>query len=355
MPYPSPIDFNAFLEQIGDHLKAGLPFAAYRLPGEISVYGVLQNNRRLLGALPLEPQGFIFAPFDSRSHPTIFLQPDTLLQSAFSPGGFDFVQPEFPQDESGRAKHIELVLRALSEIKSGGLEKVVLARSVNVPLKVSPLEAFQKLLHRYSEAFCYLFFHPQAGLWLGASPELLLSHGGNTARTVSLAGTLPAYDAEEPAWSSKEIWEQQVVTDYICSRLRDQGLHPEAGRANAVRAGRLWHLRTPISVKVAAKKRESLIEALHPTPAVCGFPLQEAKAFIAANEGLDRSYYTGFLGPSDLQKTGDLNLYVNLRCAQLSDNQATLFVGGGITTGSDAEKEWEETQNKAGTVMAVLN
>ena len=355
MPYPSPIDFNAFLEQIGDHLKGNLPFAAYRLPGNDAVFGVLQEDTALRTPKNSEQPGFVFAPYDPNAYTTLFLPADTVLKSKFPAAKFDFAKPNLPKDEASRAKHIQLVNQAIEAIDTGVLQKVVLARSVSVPLEVSPLEAFQKVLERYSGAFCYLFYHSQAGVWLGASPELLLSHSGNTAHTVSLAGTLPALDEQPPTWSPKEIWEQQVVTDYICSRLRDQGLQPEADLATAVRAGQMWHLRTPISVQVTAKKRKALIEALHPTPAVCGFPLQEAKAFIAGHERLDRSYYTGFLGPSGLHGTGNLELYVNLRCAQLMDKEAQLFVGGGITAGSDAEKEWEETRNKTGTIMAVVN
>jgi isochorismate synthase len=112
------------------------------------------------------------------------------------------------------------------------------------------------------------------------------------------------------------------------------------------------HLCNELSVKVQNIDTKALLNKLHPTPAVGGIPIEEGKRFIAKHENLDRAYYTGFMGPV----IGDdqMDLFVNLRCAQLIPEGLVLYVGAGIILDSDPEKEWEETQNKAKTLLAAL-
>jgi isochorismate synthase len=355
LPFPSPIDFKSCLQVAAAHWNAQLPFALFRLPHESAVYAVMQDSRELKDVAHWDAPGFVFAPYDAQAHPTVCLTPDRFYRCNHIPDALTLEQPELPKHPDQKEAHLRLVSKGLEAIQNGRLQKVVLARSIDVLSPLSGFAVFENLLRGYAGAFCYLFFHPATGLWAGASPELLLSHQGATAHTMSLAGTLPATGPNPPHWSPKEIWEQQVVTDYICSRLREQDLMPVAGIAAGVRAGTLWHLKTPISVQVTAKRRAALIRALHPTPAVCGFPLGAAKAFIAAAEKLDRKYYSGFLGPLGLIATEKLELFVNLRCAALHETRATVYVGGGITFGSLPELEWEETQQKTGTMLAALN
>ena len=101
-----------------------------------------------------------------------------------------------------------------------------------------------------------------------------------------------------------------------------------------------------------------LLNKLHPTPAVCGLPKETAKNFILEHEGYDRSFYTGFLGEINLnsggEKSANTHLFVNLRCMELFEDKAVLFVGGGITNDSNNEKEWEETVAKSSTMKAIL-
>src|SRR6202021_687877 len=96
----------------------------------------------------------------------------------------------------------------------------------------------------------------------------------------------------------------------------------------------------------------NLVSELHPTPAVCGIPLNDATQFIKETEGYDRGYYTGFLGPCNMD--GKTELYVNLRCAELFADCINLYVGGGITKDSIPENEWEETEMKSKTLLSAL-
>ena len=96
-----------------------------------------------------------------------------------------------------------------------------------------------------------------------------------------------------------------------------------------------------------------MLALLHPTSAVCGLPKEPALQFILENEGFDRSYYSGFLGPVN-SATGT-HLYVNLRCMELLEKEAILYAGAGITAESNPEKEWQETQHKMQTMRRVLS
>ena len=95
-----------------------------------------------------------------------------------------------------------------------------------------------------------------------------------------------------------------------------------------------------------------LINALHPTSAVCGMPLYVARNFILENEKYDRKYYSGFLGECKMQE--QTNLFVNLRCCEIKNDSITIYVGCGITKDSNPEMEFFETENKSMTMRDVL-
>jgi isochorismate synthase len=97
---------------------------------------------------------------------------------------------------------------------------------------------------------------------------------------------------------------------------------------------------------------QQVIQLLHPTPAVCGFPKEQSKDFILENENYDRTFYTGFLGELNIENQTDL--FVNLRCMEIEDAKAHLFMGCGITKDSIPEKEWEESINKSATMKKIL-
>jgi len=173
-------------------------------------------------------------------------------------------------------------------------------------------------------------------------------------------------------WQKKEINEQQLVTNFIIDHLKPLVSNLTIGNTETVKAGNLLHLKTKISGLLHSNIK-TVINALHPTPAVCGLPKVTAKQFILDNENYKRDYYTGFLGELNIKKETKRNanrrniennvytaiktvsnLYVNLRCMQLTDTEAKVYVGGGITKDSIPEKEWNETVNKAKTMKNIL-
>jgi isochorismate synthase len=126
-------------------------------------------------------------------------------------------------------------------------------------------------------------------------------------------------------------------------------------------AGNLMHLRTDIIIDTVEINFPQLatimLDLLHPTSAVCGMPKVPATQFILANEGYDREFYSGFLGPINMQSNNngqESHIFVNLRTMKIQNEVATLYAGCGITADSTPEKEWYETEMKTQTLERVL-
>ena len=340
-------------DRIETSLKSGLPFSVYRKPKESTLTGVFQKDDNLHHTTDFKEKGFVFAPFSSENG-AVLIQPDELLKVDFPASG-RIGTSTVSVSESGKEDHLDLVEKGIQEIKQGNLKKVVLSRKIEVGATKSPLEVFDNLLNSYPNAFCYLFHHPKVGTWCGATPETLVKIKNGTLQTMSLAATLPFVEDEEPNWGNKEVEEQKMVSDYIQDKLGALVENLEIGEAKSVRAGNLWHLRSKVKGNILSSVGLSkIIDALHPTPAVCGIPTKDAKEFILQNENYQRTFYTGFLGEVNLQNDGETTLFVNLRCMELKSGSASIFVGGGITEASVPESEWLETQNKSRTMLNIL-
>jgi isochorismate synthase len=239
----------------------------------------------------------------------------------------------------------------------GALRKAILSRikMVGKPDGFEAKALFEKLCQKYPKAFVYLLSHPSFGLWMGASPELLLKKNAAQWQTVSLAGTKPINGHDRP-WTSKELEEQEMVSMHVREALKKAGAENlrEHG-PKTVSAGAVSHLQTIFDFDLgpASVKPLSLLDELHPTPAVAGLPVAAATALIARTEQHPRGLYTGYLG--EVGADGTSELYVNLRCMQIGGSQIALYAGGGITAASNPEAEWEETEHKALTLHQELN
>nr|WP_292963839.1 MULTISPECIES: chorismate-binding protein [unclassified Allomuricauda] len=348
---------NKKLQEIFDRIETclqnGLPFAIYRKPNDTELLAVFQSNGELVFSTDFSEKGFVFAPFDKEDE-AVLVRPDDFWKGAFNSENPNTIN-NGALDESGKDVHVNLVKNGIKEIQKGRLQKVVLSRKIEVPLTKSPINIFKTLLAKYPNAFGYLFHHPKVGIWCGATPETLVKVKNKELLTMALAATLPYKKEERPKWGSKEIEEQQMVSEYIGDKLAHTMEHLEMDEVESVRAGNLWHLRSEIRGTMLPNiKTMEVVMALHPTPAVCGIPTEEAKQFIQSNETYQRTYYTGFLGELNLGQQGETSLYVNLRCMELKDGTASIFVGGGITEASDPESEWIETQNKSKTMLGIL-
>ncbi|RUA12413.1 MAG: isochorismate synthase [Flavobacteriia bacterium] len=352
MHYPENKELQYLFGKVENQLKNDLPFAIYRKPEQEELVGVFQMDKELRFT-NFQDRGFVFAPFDLTKG-AVLIRPDEIVTGTHS---FQkkLDRAEVALSDEGKKEHLELVEKGIQEIGKGNLKKVVLSRKMEVALTKSPLTIFNDLLQQYPNACCYLFHHPEVGTWCGATPETLVKVKGGELWTMSLAATLPFEGNEDPKWGSKEIEEQDMVSDYIREKLHPALERLEIDEAKSVRAGNLWHLRSEVRGRMKPETDiQKVIITLHPTPAVCGIPTQDAMDFIMRNENYQRTFYTGFLGELNLLGPNDVSLFVNLRCMELNGDKASIFVGGGITSASNPLNEWIETQNKSKTMLGIL-
>lgn len=209
-------------------------------------------------------------------------------------------------------------------------------------------ESFKKLCITYPNAFRYIF-NDGENAWMGAFSETLGKFNKTTHEfeTMSLAGTLPV--SEE--WTEKEIEEQKPVTSYIKDILENYSANLQLSETYDHISGNIKHLRTDFKAHIQPEDLDNLIHELHPTPAVCGIPKDFCKKSIQQFEKFPRELYAGYI---KVETDEWVMYFVNLRCARLYKDSVHVFVGGGITAQSDAEKEWRETELKSEAVLKNL-
>lgn len=356
-------------------LKNNIPFVSYRLPLNHEIITLVQHHsmpERLVPSNDLQLKtGFVVSAFDnSTTNGVYFLQPDCVFFSNDIAAIYikkleantrytDIQKIQNSLTTTTFEEYTGNVNKAISAMKNAEFQKVVLSkvRVEQFPDDFKPETFFLKLCQKYPHAFVYIMQLSETGCWIGASPEPLLTVGDDSVKTVSLAGTQVATDAETDSysWSSKEVEEQGIVTNYVEKTLRSLNIADltMSGPSN-YRAANLIHLKTAFEFPASELKNRfnELLNALHPTPSVGGLPKKEALKFITSNEKHDRSFYSGFLGPVNINDS--TQLFVNLRCIQLFDKEFVLYSGAGITQASVAENEWDETENKMLTMMNVM-
>jgi isochorismate synthase len=262
------------------------------------------------------------------------------------------------------------VRQALALIADGALEKVVLARGleltadrpVPVPALLARLVAADPAAHAFAVDVTAPG-DPAPRTLVGASPELLVSRHGDVVRANPLAGSIPragdpAEDARRIAAlraSDKDRREHAVVAAQVAGVLRrfcTELRVPE--EPDVLGTATMWHLSSPISGRLVdpSVSALALAEALHPTPAVCGTPVAAAREVIAEIEGVDRGYYSGLVGWCDAD--GDGEWVVTLRSAEVSGATVRLFAGAGVVAGSDPDAELAETSAKFRTLLRAI-
>ncbi len=272
-------------------------------------------------------------------------------------GAFQVLSPMPP------SHYEEAVARAVQRIRDGELEKIVLAREVEVhaPADHDPAAILGVLREGFPSCYVYAVGRGEA-TFLGASPELLVRRDGQRASTVALAGSArrsadPAVDdhlGEQLLHSYKDREENAIVARRIARALAPHAVWVTAAPEPVlVRVANIQHLAAPIRAQLAAPMGAlSLAGVLHPTPAVGSEPGRLAERMIPAFEGLDRGWYAGPIGWTDA--IGDGEFCVALRCALLRGAVAHLYAGCGIVRDSDPAAELAETEVKLGALLPVL-
>lgn len=343
-------------KKINEIYHSGMPFVAFRKPNSNTVNVFEQSDDMVYRFDDIfSVNGFVLAPFYDKKDSSIIIKADKKHQEDLKINHIGFpAKKEIPICNIEKEQHIKLIEKAIDEMQKGAFEKVVISRKITLNHKANPVEVFEKMIKYYPLAFCYLFSHPKVGIWIAATPEKLLNVNKNHIYTMALAGTQPYNEKGNHIWKEKEKDEQQIVTNVIVHKIAPHVDNLDVSPVKTVRAGNVVHLCTDIMATLKNNENPfNIVKKLHPTPAVCGFPNKEAKQFILENEHYNRSYYSGYCGIVNSDENS-IDFYVNLRCMQLENNQIFIYVGGGILKESNSQAEWEETQNKAQTMFAIL-
>lgn len=255
------------------------------------------------------------------------------------------------------------VSRAVEMIRAGRLQKIVLAREVQVhaPCEYDPAAVFGVLRDAFPSCFVFCVGRGDATL-VAASPELLVRREGQRVSTIALAGSTrrsadPAVDAhlgERLMRDESYREEHAIVARRIERTLNRYAIWvATAPEPTLVRIANIQHLATPIRAQLAAPVEAiELAGLMHPTPAVGGEPSPAALELIPALEGLDRGWYSGPVGWTDA--AGDGEFCVALRCAVLRGNVARCYAGNGIVRDSDPAAELAETEIKLQALLPLL-
>lgn len=345
-----------FLEKAKNHLAQNFPLVLYKKSNDTNIVGLFQKNDTLFSVTDFTEKGFVFASFDGTKTFLIPEKESEIRNTVFQKKESSVSEKESNTPNETAQKQFEnLVKKGIQAIENNEFKKVVLSRKESLHLADFDLiTAFENLVQLYPTTFVYCFFHPKIGTWLGATPEQLLKANDTEFKTIALAGTQKDTGSNEVVWPKKEQEEQQFVTDYIVEKLKNVASELVVSKPYSLKAGSIWHIKTDISGTLnTSSSLQQVIQLLHPTPAVCGFPKDKSKAFILENEKYERTFYTGFLG--ELNTGEKTDLFVNLRCMEIDNAQVHLFMGCGITKDSIPEKEWEESKNKSATMKRILD
>ena len=357
--------------------KKEVSYALFKQPGNGDISLFFQENtlpERIPALRELNNKtGFVIAPFIvSNETPILLLHPEYQLHGIKEIIAFLGTRREsFTQNSSEalslpyleETKVFQRYSNAFQTVKdllsADKLKKIVLARTASIQndtdLDVTSL--FFNACESYTNEYVVLFHTPFTGTWLSATPELLLEHSNEMAHTIALAGTITDKDSTLPTqWNDKNIKEQQIVVDFIRSRLHLYPITSTVYEPIQVHGGKLSHLKTNFYFKIEYQKFYErvggILDSLHPTPAVCGVPQDESMELISKLECLPRLYYSGFTGILNMDR--QTHLYVTLRCLKMGHDHLTLYAGGGILPMSQMESEWEETEEKLKIMKSLI-
>ena len=267
------------------------------------------------------------------------------------------------EDQSSWEGRVEDVLQGIA---SETLRKVVLARATEFETDevhtTNVMETARTLRRQHPGSYCFAYGRADGSVFVGASPETLVRVQSGEIRTHALAGTIArGRNAEEDEAlsralleSAKDRAEQAMVVTAIHRALEPFCSHvdvPDSPRVK--RLAQMQHLMTPITGGLREHTNIlRIVERLHPSPAVGGWPTDAAAVWLAEHEPMERGWYGGPIGWVDAK--GEGVFAVAIRSALLRDRRATAYVGAGIVADSQPVSEWHETELKLKTISDAL-
>ncbi|MEL6390305.1 MAG: chorismate-binding protein [Bacteroidota bacterium] len=325
-------------------------FAVYSLPGTKSHTIVYAEDRGWV-THPTQSPAYLIQSFDHKGQEPTSIVADHVIHDA--PFHCD-VRERTEVVSTSEEDYLSIARETIDAIRRNEFGKVVISKVKRIPrYRGKVYDLFIDLKMRYPGAFVFLYHVPGRGYWCGATPEVLLRRTERSYRTMALAGTQrdKGQDLKDAFWGSKEQHEQRVIETFVEGRLEDAFISFRKRGPYTVRAGQVLHICSEYFIDREASMR-ILSERLHPGPAICGLPQDDAREWIKMYEHHDRGDYCGYTGPWGIDN--EHALYVNLRSMSIWKNAYLLYLGGGLTAQSEAREEWEETELKAQTLLSAI-
>lgn len=316
-------------EEIDSLVASGESFGFALLPGESEPCGVLEAGRWL-------------APYAER------VTPASIGRRSLAPR-----DPKTSDRVDEKSRYIANVKRVIESCAARN-GKTVFSREITGPVGdgVTAGRVFHLLSSRFPDTFRYIFNLPGEGVWIGATPEILLDVDLTDCAfsTMALAGTRRTAANPMP-WDEKNINEHRYVSDFIAATLLGAGVSFSESELQSLPYGDIEHLCRYFSGNLGEVPYSSVLDMLNPTPALCGTPKEAAISDIERFEPHNREFYGGFIA---VKTPTRFVAYANLRCLKISGGRYSVYAGGGITPLSDPYSEYLETEAKAAPRLALL-
>jgi len=257
-----------------------------------------------------------------------------------------------------------IVAQALETFQSTSLDKVVLAREVTAEMSqsIDPLWIIKRLLHLNSNCFHYLFEPNADEAFLGASPERLFRREGRSVESEAVAGTCQRGESDVDDArlidalfrSAKEQREHEFVRISLQEEIAQLSTYVTMDtQPSIMRLASERHLVSRLrAIMNSGYTSLDVLEALHPSPAVGGYPSDQALEFIRMHEPFDRGWYAG---PVGWLGVNEAEFAVGIRSALVSGSTIRLYSGAGIVRGSTPLNEWDEVGYKVGNLAEILH
>ena len=335
---------DTLIASVGDALRRRVPMALFAMPGA-EPYTFFEAEPHVL-ADESRDFGFFYAPFVNDGHFPMLLQP---AANGASPADGTVADVEMPSATSPETQREHVAKIVAHHVAAGGGKTVYARRISDSGMHADWGAVASRYFDAFPDTFRFLFTTPDAGCWLGATPELLLRRdaGRDIITTRALAGTLRD---SRSAWDAKNIEEHDYVTRFIVDTFARFGIRAEVSSAEDVHFGSIRHLCHRITARYSGPVIP-LLNALSPTPALSGFP-REASLGIIRQLETPRSLYGGYVGVNSAE---GIRVFVNLRSMCFNPSGGCcIYAGGGITALSVPADEWLETEAKSSVLRRCV-
>lgn len=328
-------------------IRSGSSFAALLLPWE--------HRYRLFATGGDGKAKFIMREFNGGSDGKV-VEMGEIQQSEFG-GSVESVVGngnEYCYESTDKESYIKGASAIINDLKARG-GKTVYSRVITLDSRKDPIDVMLRYHRAHPSTFRYICNSSEFGLWFGATPELVMRSdvANRKIETMALAGTREK--GGQTVWDSKNSDEHEFVTNHIVDVFRKFNLEVSVSEGESLQFGDIEHLMHLIEGRGCFDSRQ-VLDALTPTPAICGVEKSAALKHIEKFESHNRLCYGGEVG----MVNGDMAIfYANLRCANVryAGNgkwRYAVIVGGGLTADSDVDTEWEETEMKAKSLLDII-